>query len=463
MTRAAALAAALFLVLGAFIAPSAASAVTSAKGVIAANDTYVSASARTTNYGSSTTLRVDASPTLKSYIRFTLPTLSGSITKAVLKLTPANTVSAGFDLRAVGSSTWTEGTVTYATAPAIGKDIAHSPSHLSSGVAVSFDVTSTIKSGLRSFALINLGSSSTILINSSEASLASRRPELILTLTTPPPPGPCGTSATPATTQHVIWIFMENHGYDQVVGSSSAPFENTLLEQCGLAANLDAETHPSLPNYIAATSGGTQGVTDDADPSAHPLDAASIFSQVKDAGLEWRSYSESAPANCSLTSSGEYAVRHNPAAYYTGISADCATWSVPMGTTSSGALVDDLNANTLPAFSFITPNLCDDTHDCGVASGDAFLKTWIGKIVASPGYTNGSTVIFITWDEDEGTTTNRIPTIVISPSTHVGTISSTPFSHYSMLKATEELLGIATFLGHAGDTTTNDMVPAFNL
>jgi phospholipase C len=259
----------------------------------------------------------------------------------------------------------------------------------------------------------------------------------------------------------VIWVFMENHGYDQVVGSTSAPFENTLIEQCGLAANMHADFHPSLPNYIATTSGGNQGVTDDGSPDVHPLATASIFSQVRDAGLEWRSYAESSPGNCVQTSSGTYAARHVPAVYYTGIAADCLNWVVPMGTTSSGNFLNDLNGNTLPAFSFVTPNLDSDTHDAPVSTGDAWLQQWIGKIVASPGYTSGSTVIFITWDEDEGTTTNRIPTIVISPSTHVGTVSNTAFSHYSMLRTTEDLLGLGGYLGAAASATS--MAGDFNL
>jgi phospholipase C len=451
-------------VLGSLLVPSAALAVPSARTVMAGNDTYVTASARTANYGSATTLRVDASPTMKSYLRFTLPAINGTITKAVLRLTPAADVNAAFDLRAVSNATWAEGSLTYANAPSVGKSIARSPTSLRSGVALSFDVTATIRSGIRAFALINTGSSSTILINSSEATTSSRRPALVLTINTAPSPGgPCGRLASPIPVQHVIWILMENHGYSQVVGSTAAPFENTLLEQCGLAANMHAETHPSLPNYIAATSGDTQGVADDASPAAHPLAVPSIFSQVKDLGKEWRSYQESAPANCPLTGGGVYAVRHDPAQYYTGIRDDCLNWDVPMGTTTGGNLLNDLNGDTLPAFAFLTPNLCSDTHDCSVATGDAWLSAWFAKIVASPAYQNGSTVIFLTWDEDEGAESNRIPTIVVSPSTPIGTVSHEAFTHYSMLRTTEELLGIATFLGHAADPGTASMRAAFNL
>ena len=112
--------------------------------------------------------------------------------------------------------------------------------------------------------------------------------------------GPCGTAAgPPRRIDHVIWIWMENKPYDAVIGSPSAPYENQLAAACGLATNYHAIAHPSLPNYIAATSGDTQGIADDDPPSSHPLGVASIFSQVKDAGKTWREYAESAPGPCS--------------------------------------------------------------------------------------------------------------------------------------------------------------------
>ena len=90
--------------------------------------------------------------------------------------------------------------------------------------------------------------------------------------------------------------------------------------------------------------------------------------------------------------------------------------------------------------------------------------TGFAKIIASPGYLDGSTVVVLTWDEDERTEDNRIPRSSSVRSTPVGTTSATPFTHYSPLKTTEELLGIATFLGHAGRSRRrNSMRAAFNL
>jgi hypothetical protein len=274
---------------------------------------------------------------------------------------------------------------------------------------------------------------------------------------------PCGTrSAAPRNWQHVIWIWMENTSYAEIIGNSAAPYLNRLAAVCGLATNYQAITHPSLPNYIAATSGQAWGITDDEPPSSHPLSQPSIFSQVAAKGKTWRSYEESMRSNCARSSYGRYAVKHNPAAYYLGIVHQCARWDVPMGTTSSGALSSDLRRNRLPAFSFVTPDLCDDAHDCPLATGDAWLGRWVPAILASPGYQSGTTVLIVTFDEGSDTS-NQVATIVVSPSTPPGTRSSVPFNHYSLLRTTEQLLGISSFLGQAGDPATATMRAAFHL
>jgi phosphatidylinositol-3-phosphatase len=255
---------------------------------------------------------------------------------------------------------------------------------------------------------------------------------------------------------------MENKSYDDVVGSAAAPFTNRLAKACGLAANYHALAHPSLPNYIGATSGATDGIVDDGPPVAHPLRVPSIYSQVDAAGKTWREYEESAPARCPLASSGRDAVKHDPAPYYRGVRRECSLRDVPLGTTAHGSLRTDLAHGTLPAFSLVTPNLCDDTHDCGVATGDAWLQSWFARILSSPNYRTGDTVVFLTWDED-GSASNRVPMIVVSPSTAPGTVSTASFDHYSLLRTTEQLLGIHRLLGHAGDRGTASMAGAFRL
>jgi phosphatidylinositol-3-phosphatase len=149
--------------------------------------------------------------------------------------------------------------------------------------------------------------------------------------------------------------------------------------------------------------------------------------------------------------------------------------SIPglLGAALLGA-ASDLAHNQLPAFSFITPNLIDDSHNGTVADGDTWLSRNLPTILSSAEYRNGSTVIFITWDEGEGggyasgehCATNasdiscHIAAVVISPSTEAGTQSGTLFNHYSLLATAEQLLGLSK-LGQAASAVT--MTKAFNL
>ena len=254
--------------------------------------------------------------------------------------------------------------------------------------------------------------------------------------------GPCGTKPDPPQRyKHVVWIVMENKGYSDVIGSSLAPYINTIAAQCGVATNFSAESSPSLPNYIAMTSGSTQGISDDDNPSSHPLAVPSIFSQVRG---NWRALEDSMPSTCKLSDTDLYAVRHNPAAYYTRMRSQCAKRDVP--------LTYPLNLSA--KFTFVTPDVCDDMHSCPTApegatgkqirNGDTWLSKFLPHVLQSAQYLSGTTAVFLTWDED-----GHIPTLVIAPSVAPGTKSSAGFTHYSLLRTTEQMLGIKTYLGHA--------------
>lgn len=244
----------------------------------------------------------------------------------------------------------------------------------------------------------------------------------------------------------MVWILLENVGYS-VIGSPEAPYLNHVASECGLATNYLAITHPSLPNYVALTSGSPQGIGDDNDPADHPLNVPSLFSQLKGG---WLSYVESMPQPCDQTSSGSYAAKHNPAAYYVNLGAACTR--------------DDV---TLPAqptfaapFTLVVPNLCNDMHSCPVATGDTWLRGFIPKVIASPQYRSGQLVLFITFDENDSGPTNRVPTIVVAPSVPSGLRVGAAFTHYSLLRTTEQLLHLPLL---AGARTASSMVAAFRL
>jgi hypothetical protein len=242
--------------------------------------------------------------------------------------------------------------------------------------------------------------------------------------------GMCGRSAQPpAHWQHVVWIWMENHTRSQVIGK--APFVTGLAAQCATATHYATVGSPSLPNYLGATSGSTFGIGDDGAPGSHRQTADNLFRQVRVAGGTALTYAEAMPAACALSSSGRYAVKHNPAAYYAGADdrVACQRDNRPL---PAGAIGE------LPTFLFVVPDLCDDTHDCPVATGDRWLAGFVPSLLSAP-----DTVVFIVWDEY-----TPMPNVVIAPSIRPGTIVTTPVDHYSLLRTTEELLGLP-LLGHA--------------
>lgn len=259
--------------------------------------------------------------------------------------------------------------------------------------------------------------------------------------------GPCRGAPPPPGYSHVVWIIMENRGLADIDGSRSAPYINSLGRQCGLATDYSGVAHPSLPNYIALTSGSTQGVSDDSGPSSHPLGAASIFSLLPGG---WRSLEESMPSDCDHSGHGDYAPKHNPAVYYTDLAAACPAADVALGP------VPDIGAR----FTLVTPNLCHDMHDCSTATGDRWLSAEVPQILGSAEYRSGSTALFITWDENDSGG-SRVATYVIAPSVVPGTRSAARFDHYSLLRTTEEMLGLSPLLGQAA--TAASMAPAFHL
>lgn len=277
-------------------------------------------------------------------------------------------------------------------------------------------------------------------------SLATLGPQVVASSTPSiPASSPCGDEAQ-MHYDHVVWIVLENVGYS-VTDSPNAPYLGSLAAACGLATHDYAVSHPSLPNYVALTSGSTQGITDDGEPSAHRLSAPSIFSELKG---NWTSLVESMPSRCDRVTSGEYAARHNPAVYYQGLSATCPQRDVPLS----------LPLDLTKAFTFIVPNVCDDMHSCPAATGDRWLRRIVPLILKSSQYQSRSLVLFITFDENDAQSSNRVPTWVIAPSVPRGARVGVRYSHYSLLRTTESLLHVP-LLGHARDAAS--MVKPFDL
>ena len=273
---------------------------------------------------------------------------------------------------------------------------------------------------------------------------------------------PCGgTSPPPATYAHVVVIMEENLSYTNAIGSTKAPYLNMLASNCALATNFRNETHGSQPNYMAVTSGFATAI------NTHTANH-SIFEQVS----SWNELEESMGGKCGVTAK-HYKRGHDPAFWYSSILNACRQFDIPMAASDAGA-------TTLPtaAYTFITPNTCHDHHfetgcsgtsKTSVQTMDTWLSGTIQAIQATPDYQAGQTLVFVTFDEGQAGTAgeNCTDPANTDPSCHVVTIAvganvhavadPTFYTHYSLLRACEEALGITTFLGNAA--TATDMRP----
>jgi phosphatidylinositol-3-phosphatase len=275
----------------------------------------------------------------------------------------------------------------------------------------------------------------------------------------------------------------ENENFTSVNGSAStAPYINSIANGCGVATNYDdncfgSDNLVSQPHYMALTSGsncdtgldetGTSCITtDETSTSQGTLSTTSIFQQV----TSWKSYQEDMPSACDTSTPllGEYAAKHNPAVFYTNLTSgsSCTDNDLPIAAvtcnasttmtscgTPSNAFTQDLANDTLAQYTFVTPNLLNDMHDGTVTQGDNWLYTYLPLVFASKAYLRGDVVVLLLWDEqntaDVGGPT---PNVFISPYITAGTSTATVVNHFASLRATEEALGITTFLGCASGT-----------
>ncbi|MFH9676141.1 alkaline phosphatase family protein [Streptomyces sp. NPDC017405] len=237
---------------------------------------------------------------------------------------------------------------------------------------------------------------------------------------------------------HVVVVVFENHAYSQVIGSSSAPYINSLKSGGANLTQSYAETHPSQPNYFALFSGSTQGITDDSCYTPGFSSAPNLASELIAAGRSWASYNETLPSQGSTTcSSGNYARKHNP---WFGFS------NVPTSTAKTFAQFPT-DYTTLPKLSFVVPDLCSDMHDCSVSTGDTWLKNKLGAY-ATWAKTHNSLLV-VTFDEDNRLSGNRIPTVFYGQPVAAGSSSSVTYNHYDLLRTLEDSQGLTAHAGNA--------------
>jgi phosphatidylinositol-3-phosphatase len=299
---------------------------------------------------------------------------------------------------------------------------------------------------------------------------------------------PRGHDAGP---RHVFVIMMENTGYDSLVGNPNAPWINSAIATYGVATHYFGVTHPSQPNYIAATAGITGPISDSAETLAVP----NVVDQLESHGKTWKAYMQSyslcADPRAPACGNQLYERKHNPFISYADVQSSPSRVAKIVDYSQLSA---DLAANAVPNYVWISPDQCNDMHGrfdpnpaktdpCGfdhvqalIAAGDAFLKNAVQAIQASPAWT-GNSVIYIAWDESDFTNApgnfgfgdtsgccganpggGHVLALVITSSNNINGPFDQPGNHSSLLRTIEDAWG----LGCLGATCDRANVPNLN-
>jgi phospholipase C len=303
---------------------------------------------------------------------------------------------------------------------------------------------------------------------------------------------------------HVVIAVLENESASTTWGAGSvAHYINSLVPRGVFASQYYATGHVSLDNYIAMVSGQPASPLTGSDCAAVSLwtcvqgqqlysSGRNLADQLEAKGLTWKEYADGTPTPCfhgsySPTSlspdpyqgnsqkppAKDYADRHNPFVYFKDIIENplrCAAHVRPFTD-----LVGDLATNTLPAFSFITPDTCHDGHDSpcsngqpgGLVSADKWFSQNIPALLDYLWAHNG--LLVITSDESSvgdlsGCCSGgplgllpgfggRIGLLALSPKLTPGRTVETKYDHMSLLRTIEDSFGITEYLNNAARAT----------
>jgi hypothetical protein len=230
------------------------------------------------------------------------------------------------------------------------------------------------------------------------------------------------TQATlPPSAAHVVVIVFENKSVGQI-DAVSAPTFTALGRRYARLTNYFAITHPSLPNYLALVSGSTHGVRNNCTTCS--VAGTTIGDQLARARRSWYAYAEGYPDDYG------FAKKHVPFLYFR----NGASHVLPLSR---------FDAQGLPDFAFVVPNLCHDMHDCSVATGDAWLKRFVRPLLSLP-----QTVVFVVFDE--GADNNHVAAYALGTLVRPGSVYAARVDHYGLLRTIEDLWSLPR-LGAARD------------
>ncbi|HEX3093792.1 MAG TPA: alkaline phosphatase family protein [Candidatus Angelobacter sp.] len=275
-------------------------------------------------------------------------------------------------------------------------------------------------------------------------------------------PSPTPTPTAIPAADHVFVVVLENHAFNQVIGSPFMPYLNSLASAHSLATNYFANTHPSIGNYFMLTTGNIE-TNNDAFTSTVSSD--SIPRAFAAAGKTWKAYMESMPS-VGYTGGDVYPYfkHHNPFVYLTDVLNSNAELArvVPYM-----QLASDLGAGALPNFAFIAPNAEDDAHDCPtggsacldtdkLAAADNWLKNNIDPLIKSPALANS--VFIIVFDEsldvDVLNGGGKVAMVMAGSHVKAGFKSTTFYQHQSTLRLVLDLLRVSDHPGNSATAAT---------
>jgi phosphatidylinositol-3-phosphatase len=260
-----------------------------------------------------------------------------------------------------------------------------------------------------------------------------------------------------STYSHVIVVVMENLEYSE---ATQVTGYQALAHRFASASDAYATTHPSLPNYLDLTAGSTFGINSDCTSCYVASD--NLGAQLSAAKVSWDDFSEGVPHRCFLGSDyGLYAGKHNPFRYYDDIRSSYAMCDHLL---PYGAFLHDLHpASRMPRFSFVTPNLCHDGHDCAPDVASKWLSGFVRSVTSSAAWSKHGLLI-VTWDEGADSDTSQvlpdgdvlssgggghIATLFIAPGVPGGTVVHQPVTHEMLLATIEANFGLPELNGAA--------------
>lgn len=276
-----------------------------------------------------------------------------------------------------------------------------------------------------------------------------------LLLASQPAPPPAAPVRTEPLLNHILVLWGENTKHS---AARAQPYLGSLADANAEFTQFFGVTHPSMPNYIAMTAGDLFVTTN---VGCTSIDVPNLADLVENAGLDWRMYNESMVTPC--VDNGLYFARHDFFVNYTNVKENPTRLAKVKGFDSTQqATYAELLAPNPPEVVFVSPNICNGAHDCGVATFDTWLAgtngdTFFQDLLNSKYYTDGA--IIISFDEDDGTAGNHIYTVAIGAQARSAFIDGTTYNHYNLLRTIEDNFGFPTLT--ANDAAASNMLGAF--